>query len=141
MLGAVVERLLKALREIHPQSVRQFFALACQHMRSELNDLARRLDGQPTAVELNEGLLPAPESSGSSLTPKGRRILMAIDKLPEVEREAFDLVRIQGLTPTEAARVVGVTMLTLKRRLHRGLQKLATTLRDLGPSSSDPLTS
>jgi RNA polymerase sigma-70 factor (ECF subfamily) len=44
MLGAVVERLLKALREARPKTVRQFFALACQHMRWELNDLARRLD-------------------------------------------------------------------------------------------------
>src|SRR5262245_50880287 len=46
MLGAVVERLLKALREAKPGTVRQFFALANQHMRWELNDLARRLDEQ-----------------------------------------------------------------------------------------------
>ncbi len=35
MLGAVVERLLKALREIRPGTARQFFALASQHMRWE----------------------------------------------------------------------------------------------------------
>src|ERR1700724_1778551 len=52
MLSAVVERLLKALREARPETVRQFFALAGQHMRWELNDLARRLDGQPATVEL-----------------------------------------------------------------------------------------
>src|SRR5262245_47508917 len=40
MLGAVVERMLKALREARPASTRQFFALACQHMRWELNDMA-----------------------------------------------------------------------------------------------------
>jgi RNA polymerase sigma-70 factor (ECF subfamily) len=44
LLGAVVERLLKALRAARPRTVRQFFALANQHMRWELNDLARRLD-------------------------------------------------------------------------------------------------
>src|SRR5437867_7617791 len=33
VLGGVVERLLKALRAVHPQTVRQFFALANQHMR------------------------------------------------------------------------------------------------------------
>src|SRR5690242_248877 len=107
MLGAVVERLLKALREARPANVRQFFALACQHMRWELNDLARRLDQQPGAVELNEGLLPTPASTGSGLTPDGHRMLAAIDELPEEEREAFDLVRIQGMTQTEAARVLG----------------------------------
>src|SRR5712672_1224479 len=45
LLGAVVERLLKALREVRPGTVRQFFALAGQHMRWELNDMARRLPG------------------------------------------------------------------------------------------------
>src|SRR6476620_5974978 len=47
MLGAVVERLLKAMRSVRPRTVRQFFALVNQHMRWELNDLARRLDEQP----------------------------------------------------------------------------------------------
>src|SRR4051812_27166171 len=32
MLGGVVEGLLKAMRSIHPRTVRQFFALANQHM-------------------------------------------------------------------------------------------------------------
>src|SRR5262245_60666470 len=40
LLGAVVERLLKALEKARPGNVRQFFALANQHMRWELNDLA-----------------------------------------------------------------------------------------------------
>src|SRR6202043_1146621 len=47
MLGAVVERLVKPLGEARPTTTRQFFALACQHMRWELNDMARRLDKQP----------------------------------------------------------------------------------------------
>ncbi|HKI38337.1 MAG TPA: hypothetical protein VKA46_41190, partial [Gemmataceae bacterium] len=49
LLGAVAERLLKALREARPRTVRQFFALANQHMRWELNDLARRLESVPEA--------------------------------------------------------------------------------------------
>src|ERR1700736_727178 len=72
MLSAVVERLLKAMRAVHPQTVRQFFALVNQHMRWELNDLARRLDEQPTAVEVREEMVPAlPASSDSELTPDG----------------------------------------------------------------------
>src|SRR5437660_1504908 len=98
MLGAVVEGLLKALRKVRPGTVRQFFALAGQHMRWQLNDLARRLDQQPAAVELREALVAAPAGSDSGLTPNGRRMLEAIDNLPEDEREAFSLVRIQGLT-------------------------------------------
>src|SRR6202034_1536079 len=78
LLGAVAERLLKALREARPRTVRQLFALANQHMRWELNDLARRLDDQPSAVELRDGLVPAPASSGSGLSPDGLRMLGAI---------------------------------------------------------------
>src|SRR5262249_32402906 len=69
LLGAVAERMLKALREVRPRTVRQFFALANQHMRWELNDLARRLDHQPAAVELREELVPSPSSSASGLSP------------------------------------------------------------------------
>jgi RNA polymerase sigma-70 factor (ECF subfamily) len=138
LLSAVVERMLKALREARPTNPRQFFALACQHMRWELNDLARRLDEQPAAVELNDEAVPAPVSSNSGLTPDGRRILAAIDQLPEGEREAFDLVQIQGLSQAEAARVLGVSIMTVNRRLNRGLQLLAATLGDLHPGGEDP---
>ena len=51
---------------------------------------------QPAAVELREGLVPAPASSVSGLTPDGLRMLRAIDELPEDEREVFDLVRHPG---------------------------------------------
>jgi RNA polymerase sigma-70 factor (ECF subfamily) len=136
MLGAVVERLLKALREARPGTVRQFFALATQHMRWELNDMARRLDEQPLAVELRDGLVPAPASSDSGLTPNGRRMLEAIGSLPEAEREAFDLVRIQGMTQAEAAQVLGVSAMTVYRRLNRSLQLLTETLGDLRPDKN-----
>jgi RNA polymerase sigma-70 factor (ECF subfamily) len=138
LLGAVAERLLKAMREARPQSVRQFFALANQHMRWELNDLARRLDEQPAAVGLSEGRVPAPASSVSGLTPDGLRMLRAIDELPEDEREVFDLVRIQGMTQTEAAQVLGVAAVTVKRRLNRGLQLLTERLADLHPGERPP---
>jgi RNA polymerase sigma factor (sigma-70 family) len=137
LLSAVVERLLKAMREARPGNVRQFFALANQHMRWELNDLARRLDKQPPVVELTDGLGAAP-SSGSGINPDGRRMLDAIGELPEDEREAFDLVRIQGMTPTEAAAVLGVSPITVKRRLNRGLRLLTEKLDDLRPDEKPP---
>jgi RNA polymerase sigma-70 factor (ECF subfamily) len=138
LLSAVVERLLKALREARPRTVREFFALAGQHMRWELNDLARRLDDRPATVELRAGQLPAPASSDSGLSPDGRRMLDAIDSLPEDEREAFDLVRIQGLTYAEAAELLGVVPKTVQRRLDRGLQLLTEQLGDLRPKITPP---
>ena len=133
MLSAVVERLLKALREARPVTVRQFFALACQHMRWELNDLARRLDQQPSVDELRDELIPAPANSDSGISPEARRILDAIDSLSADEREVFDLIRIQGLTQPETAEIVGVSVMTVRRRLSRGLQRLTEVLGDLRP--------
>jgi RNA polymerase sigma-70 factor (ECF subfamily) len=135
MLDAVVERLLKAMRSVRPQTVRQFFALVNQHMRWELNDVARRLDEQPIVVEVREEMVPAPPaSSGSVLTPNGRRILKAIDELPKDEREVFDLVHVQGLMQAEAAEVLGISIRTVQRRLNRSLVLLAKELDDLRPS-------
>jgi RNA polymerase sigma factor (sigma-70 family) len=133
LLSAVVERLLKALRAARPQTVREFFALANQHMRWELNDLARRLDKQPAAGELYEGIALSAPSSVSEISPKGLRMLQAVDDLPEEEREVFDLVRIQGMTQVEAGEVLGVSIKTVQRRLNRGLLILSEGLEDLRP--------
>ena len=138
MLGAVVERLLRALREARPGTVRQFFALATQHMRWELLGMAQCLDKQPPAAELRDGLIPAPAASDTGLTPDARRMLAAIDNLPESEREAFDLVRIQGMSQAEAARVLGVSVMTVNRRLNRGLKLLTRALSDLRPTENVP---
>jgi RNA polymerase sigma-70 factor (ECF subfamily) len=141
LFGALAERMLKALREARPESVRQFFALANQHMRCELNDLARRLDNQQAAMQLCEGNVPSPVNSASGRTPDISRMLQAISELPEDEREAFDLVRLQGMTHTEAAQVLGVPDVTVKRRLNRGLLILTEQLSDLRPGQEPPESS
>ena len=89
-------------------------------------------------MELREGLVPAPASSVSGLTPVGLRMLRAIDELPEDVREAFDLVRVQGMTQVEAAQLLGVSTVTVKRRLGRGLRLLAEQLADLRPGEEPP---
>jgi len=101
-------------------------------MRWELNDLARRLDEESRAIELRESAVSAPEeSSASQLSPNMRRIMDSIESLPEEEREVFNLVRIQGMTQTEAATVLEVSAKTVQRRLNRGLMLLSNRLGDL----------
>ncbi len=63
-------------------------------------------------------------------------MLVAIEALPEVEREVFDLVRIQGLTYGEAAEVVGISVKTVQRRLNRARLLLAEQLADLHPAAA-----
>jgi hypothetical protein len=116
-------------------------------MRWELNDLARRLDEQPHAVGLDEGLLPAPASSDSELSPDARRMLTAIDDLPEEEREVFSLVRIQGLTNdlvaldrdvvTENERI-GQSWYTSFLVVEKGLHRLSVFTRRSSITTSAP---
>jgi RNA polymerase sigma-70 factor (ECF subfamily) len=138
LLSGVVGGLLTALRKVRPQNVRQFFALANQHMRWQLNDLARLLDKQPRAAALAEsGVAALPSSGDSCLSQDARRMLEAIEGLPEAEREVFDLVRIQGLTYAEAAAVVGASEKTVQRRLNRARLLLSDQLADLMPGGSE----
>lgn len=136
MLGAVVERLLKALRSARPGNVRQFFAIANQHMRWELNDLARRLDEQTIVKRLNENVSARPETTHSQLSPVAQRLFRAIDELPEEEREVFEMIRLQGMTRAEAAEILGVSIKTVQRRLNRGLFLLTQSVGDLRPAAT-----
>ena len=136
LLDGVVAGLLTALRTTRPPTVRRFFALANQHMRWQLNDLARRLDAWPVAAALAEsGVAASPASTASGLSPDGRRMLEVIEGLPEEEREVFDLIGIQGLTHADAATVVGVSEKTVQRRLGRARLLLAERLADLRPAT------
>ncbi len=131
LLSAVIERLLRALRQTRPETVRGFFALAGKHMRWELNDLARRLDEQDVPVNIHDFDVAAPESSDASVGVATRRLLDAIDQLPDDERDTLDLVRIHGLTHAEAAEILSVSTKTIQRRLDRALTILAAILADL----------
>jgi len=137
MLSAVIERMLKALREARPGTVRQFFHIAGQHMRWELNDVARRLDQGAIATELREEFVAPPADSGSTIGPNAVRMLEAIEGLPIEEREAFDLIRIHGMTQPEAAELLGVSVRTVQRRVNSSILLLAQELADLSPPELD----
>jgi DNA-directed RNA polymerase specialized sigma24 family protein len=113
-------------------------ALACQPRRWELHDLARRLDTQPEAPELRDESVPASARSDTGLTPDRRRILEALDRLPEGACQASDRVRTQGMSPAGAAGVLAVWVRTAHRRLSRGLRLRAATPGDLGSGREDP---
>jgi RNA polymerase sigma factor (sigma-70 family) len=134
LLDGVVAGLITALQKVQPQTVRQFFALANQHMRWQLNDLARLLDSRPSLIAYSEsGVLAPPQSNDSCLSQDARRMLVAIEGLPPEDREVFELVRIQGLSNTETAAVVGVSVKTVQRRLNHARLLLAQLLADLHP--------
>ena len=87
LVSGVAAGLITALQKVRPQTVRQFFALANQHMRWQLNDLARLLDERPRLAAMSEsGMATPPDSSESMLSQDARRMLAAIEGLPEEDR-------------------------------------------------------
>jgi RNA polymerase sigma factor (sigma-70 family) len=65
----------------------------------------------------------------------GPALREALARLPAVEREVLLLVAWEGLTPTEAAQVVGVPPGTARSRLHRA----RTQMRRHLPATTGPL--
>jgi RNA polymerase sigma factor (sigma-70 family) len=54
----------------------------------------------------------------------GRELLESCARLPELERGAVELVDLSGLTPKEAATVLGVSRVVLRKRLSRARTRL-----------------
>jgi RNA polymerase sigma-70 factor (ECF subfamily) len=135
VLGGAVERLHRVLCKVRPQSLRHFYSIVSLQARWELREVIRRARDKPAGARLvNE---PPQAESESGLTPDARRMLDAIDELREDAREAFDLVRMQGLSHQEAADIVGVSTKTIQRRLHEALLELERKLLDLRPDTAD----
>jgi RNA polymerase sigma-70 factor (ECF subfamily) len=137
MLGLLVERLLKTMRKVKPRTVREFFGLANQHLRWELNEFARQLAQRPelSALSDHEDVEAPSEASveGASI----EQIMAAIERLPDELRETFGLVHIQGLTHAETSEVLGVSTKTVQRRVHLATQALAKELSGLSAWGSE----
>ena len=108
------------------------FAIA---RRLLIDDMRRsKLDGaRPADSEGNRAYesaaandLPADEQVHSSQL--ARMIRRELDRLPESQRVAFELVKQEGLTHAEAAHVLGTTVMAVKLRAHRTYEALRAAL-------------
>jgi RNA polymerase sigma-70 factor (ECF subfamily) len=119
LLGAVAERLIKAMRNVRPAHVGEFFALTMKHIRWELNGLVRQLDAHRYEPLRSDVTARQPEPSDEQFSPLGYRVLEAIQGLEQSDQEIFSLVRLQGMTQRDAAEVLGMNEKTVQRRLTR----------------------
>jgi RNA polymerase sigma-70 factor (ECF subfamily) len=67
--------------------------------------------------------LPGPEEELIA-DETARRLARTVDELPPLHREAFDLVKMDGLSIEETARVLGTSANAIKLRIHRAYQSL-----------------
>jgi RNA polymerase sigma-70 factor (ECF subfamily) len=134
--GALV-RLVRAVRNVHPASLRDFFALATQQVRWELLDLARHFHG-PEGEGRNHASgtafpEPADLSHEGSALAEWADLHRQIEALPGEQREVVDLLFYQGLSQQESADLLGVTVRTVQRRWHAALLVLHQTWKGQWP--------
>jgi RNA polymerase sigma-70 factor, ECF subfamily len=59
------------------------------------------------------------------------RVERALAKLPQSQRAAFELIKQEGLSVSEAAQVLGTTVAAVKLRAHRAYEALRLALGDV----------
>ncbi|GAA1596070.1 hypothetical protein GCM10009804_60770 [Kribbella hippodromi] len=68
----------------------------------------------------------------------GNALRDALMALPEVERELLLLVAWEELSPSDAARVLGIPAGTARSRLHRARERLGQVHQVLGENEGGP---
>ncbi len=135
-------RLWRALQEVTPRSLAEFFRLAALQVRRELIDLARQYfgpegcgahhashgphsDAANTPPHLDPGDVTHEPARLAAWTEFHRQV----EALPEVDREVFDLLWYQELTQAEAATVLAISERTLRRRWRVARVKVYAALK------------
>jgi RNA polymerase sigma-70 factor (ECF subfamily) len=109
-------------------------------LRNGLIDWARsqaRRTRREVSLDENPALEPAvePETPGAdALSPEMTQALAA---LPLTQREAVELIHIDGLSVADAAALAGVSAGALKVRAHRGYKALRLMLGQREPGGSE----
>ena len=105
-----------------------------------IDDLRHRDDRAARSLE-DEPHLDPPDPAPSAVdlvvaSELAARIRRELAKLPIAQREAFELIKQDGLSLAEAAGVLGTTVTAVKLRAHRAYQALRIALgedQDLAP--------
>jgi RNA polymerase sigma-70 factor (ECF subfamily) len=134
-------RLYRALAEVRPAGVVEFFRLAALNIRRELLDLAKHYYGPRGAGAHHASMGGGSDSDTAPTGPEQAdtrddparlaawtEFHTQVNALPDEEREVFDLLWYQELTQAEAAALLGVSERTVKRRWQSARLKLFQAL-------------
>lgn len=138
VLQAATLRLYKALSSVRPETPEQYFGLAATQIRRALLDLTRSFYG-PEGLAANHH-----SDSGKILTgtasPEEPVKLVAwesfhegVDALPGELKMVVEQLWYNGLTQSDAARVLGISLATLKRRWTQARLLLADSIQEDSP--------
>ena len=125
-------RLVRSLSEVRPESVRQFFGLAATQIRRTLIDLARHHYG-PEGQAAHHASRAGNERAGNAESPETlaswAEFHERVGRLPEDDREVFQLLWYSGTTQRQAAELLGLSERTVLRRYHRAKLALREAIR------------
>jgi RNA polymerase sigma factor (sigma-70 family) len=137
VLNDVLLEMHAALDRVAFESPRHFINLAAQKTRQTLLDLARKYKHHPfeqaEAVDENDKLVADLSDRKTISLEEWAAFHEAAGRLPEKEKEVFDLLYYGQWKPRDAARILGVVEKTVERRFKRAKKYLAEALRDETP--------
>lgn len=132
VLQNALMRLYRSLSETRPATALDFFRLASLNIRRELADLAKHYYGPRGMGAHHATAAWRPDADPDSDQPRAwepqgadeephalaawAEFHARVDELSEEDREVFDLLWYQELSQAEAARLLGVSERTVKRR-------------------------
>jgi RNA polymerase sigma-70 factor (ECF subfamily) len=102
------------------------------HARSSKLRRTERLPSDPGAGPAD----PSDAESAAIAAQAARTVDEVLGKLPASQREAFVLVRYEGLSMADAAAVLGTTPAAVKLRAFRAYEALRAALSDLRPGGA-----
>ncbi len=83
----------------------------------------------------DDGAAPDEAVDGVNVDPGlQKQVHLALQRLPEAQREAIVMHRFEGLSFAEIAEVTGVTESAVKVRAHRGYERLRELLKEVWQS-------
>jgi len=97
--------------------------------RHKLIDLWRRRGRRDALHEPLDELDESLHATSDEEAPARRDLMGLLQALPEAQRVAITLTKIEGLSVAEASARTGVSISAIKVQVHRGLKRLADRVR------------
>jgi RNA polymerase sigma factor (sigma-70 family) len=98
---------------------KRVYAKHCERSSRQQDAVRRETTRQPLSEDQTEQL-----AERIDLQRSAAELLTSLGNLPEIDREAIELVHLSGLTPNEAATALGISRGALRVRLFRARARL-----------------
>ena len=127
-------RLHKSLAQVKPESPRQFYGLAATQIRRELIDLARHFNGAEGIganhdTDNAESVRNVNDTRHEPQSMEGwTEFHKQVSELPDDQRTVAELLWYEGISQPNAAKVLGISLATVKRRWQAARLTLAEHL-------------